>query len=123
MKKSEEYKPLRQKIVVLTGAGISAESGLATFRDSNGLWKQHDAKKLASVAGFEENPQAVLDFYNYRRKQLLEVEPNHAHKMLAELEKWHDVTIITQNVDNLHESVQWRFVGKSRINKCFRSYT
>ena len=102
-----EYKcirePLRQKIVVLTGAGISAESGLATFRDSNGLWKQHDAKKLASVAGFEENPQAVLDFYNYRRKQLLEVEPNHAHKMLAELEKWHDVTIITQNVDNLHE--------------------
>ena len=76
---------LRQKVVVLTGAGISAESGLATFRDNNGLWKQHDAKKLASVAGFEENPQAVLDFYNYRRKQLLEVEPNHAHKMLAEL--------------------------------------
>ena len=96
-------KSLRQKIVVLTGAGISAESGLATFRDSNGLWKQHDAKKLASAAGFHENPQAVLDFYNYRRKQLLEVEPNHAHKMLAELEKWHDVTIITQNVDNLHE--------------------
>ena len=94
---------LRQKVVVLTGAGISAESGLATFRDNNGLWKQHDAKKLASVAGFEENPQAVLDFYNYRRKQLLEVEPNHAHKMLAELEKWHDVTILTQNVDNLHE--------------------
>ena len=95
--------PLRQKVVVLTGAGISAESGLATFRDSNGLWKQNDAKKLASAAGFKENPQAVLDFYNYRRKQLLEVEPNHAHKMLAELEKWHDVTIITQNVDNLHE--------------------
>ena len=98
-----EKMSLRQKIVVLTGAGISAESGLATFRDSNGLWKQNDAKKLASAAGFKENPQAVLDFYNYRRKQLLEVEPNHAHKMLAELEKWHDVTIITQNVDNLHE--------------------
>ncbi len=98
-----EKKSLRQKIVVLTGAGISAESGLATFRDSKGLWKQHDAKKLASAAGFHENPQAVLDFYNYRRKQLLEVEPNHAHKMLAELGKWHDVTIITQNVDNLHE--------------------
>ena len=98
-----DIKPLRQKIVVLTGAGISAESGLATFRDSNGLWKNNDAKKLASVTGFEENPQAVLDFYNYRRKQLLEVEPNHAHKMLAELEKWHDVTILTQNVDNLHE--------------------
>ena len=78
---------LRQKVVVLTGAGISAESGLATFRDSNGLWKQHDAKKLASASGFKENPQAVLDFYNYRRKQLLEVEPNHAHKMLAELKK------------------------------------
>ena len=100
---TDKYKPLRQKLVVLTGAGISAESGLATFRDSNGLWKQHDAKKLASAAGFKENPQAVLDFYNYRRRQLLEVEPNHAHKMLAELEKWHDVTILTQNVDNLHE--------------------
>ena len=99
----EKYKPLRQKVVVLTGAGISAESGLATFRDDNGLWKNNDAKKLASVVGFEENPQAVLDFYNYRRKQLLEVEPNHAHKVLAELEKWHDVTILTQNVDNLHE--------------------
>lgn len=129
-----EYKcirePLRQKIVVLTGAGISAESGLATFRDSNGLWKQHDAKKLASVAGFEENPQAVLDFYNYRRKQLLEVEPNHAHKMLAELEKWHDVTILTQNVDNLHERAGSTHVihlhgeltkvtsSKDRLNPC-----
>lgn len=101
---------LRQKVVVLTGAGISAESGLATFRDNNGLWKQHDAMKLASLAGFEENPQAVLDFYNYRRKQLLEVEPNHAHKILAELEKWHDVTILTQNVDNLHERA-----GSSRV--------
>ena len=129
-----EYKcirePLRQKIVVLTGAGISAESGLATFRDSNGLWNQHDAKKLASVAGFEENPQAVLDFYNYRRKQLLEVEPNHAHKMLAELEKWHDVTILTQNVDNLHERAGSTHVihlhgeltkvtsSKDRLNPC-----
>ena len=96
-------KPLRQKVVVLTGAGLSAESGLATFRDDNGLWKNNDAEKLASVAGFEENPQAVLDFYNYRRKLLLGVEPNHAHKMLVELEKWYDVTILTQNVDNLHE--------------------
>ena len=129
-----EYKcirePLRQKIVVLTGAGISAESGLATFRDSNGLWKQHDAKKLASVAGFEENPQAVLDFYNNRRKQLLDVEPNHAHKMLAELEKWHDVTILTQNVDNLHERAGSTHVihlhgeltkvtsSKDRLNPC-----
>lgn len=94
---------LRQNLVILTGAGISAESGLDTFRDSNGLWRQHDAMKLASVAGFEENPQAVLDFYNARRKQLLEVEPNHAHKLLAQLEEWHNVTILTQNVDNLHE--------------------
>ena len=94
---------VRQKIVVFTGAGISAESGIPTFRDSNGMWNKYDAKKLASVAGFEENPQAVLDFYNARRKNLLEVQPNHAHLALAELEKSHDVTIITQNVDNLHE--------------------
>ena len=94
---------MRQNIVILTGAGISAESGLDTFRDENGLWKQYDAKKLATASAFYENPQPVLDFYNSRRKQLLEVEPNHAHKKLAELEKWHNVTIITQNVDNLHE--------------------
>lgn len=94
---------VRQNIVVFTGAGISAESGIPTFRDSNGMWNKYDAKKLASVAGFEENPQAVLDFYNARRRNLLEVQPNHAHIALAELEKIHDVTIITQNVDNLHE--------------------
>ena len=94
---------VRQKIVVLTGAGISRESGIPTFRDNNGMWKKYDAQKLASVAGFEEDPQAVLDFYNARRKNLLEVQPNHAHRMLAELEKLHDVTIITQNVDDLHE--------------------
>ena len=90
-------------IVVFSGAGISAESGIPTFRDSNGMWKNYDAQKLASVAGFEEDPQAVLDFYNARRKNLLEVEPNDAHRFFAELEKWHDVTIVTQNVDNLHE--------------------
>ena len=123
-------KPLRQKVVVLTGAGLSAESGLATFRDDNGLWKNNDAEKLASVAGFEENPQAVLDFYNYRRKQLLGVEPNHAHKMLVELEKWYDVTILTQNVDNLHERAGSTHVihlhgeltkvtsSKDRLNPC-----
>jgi len=94
---------VRQNIVVFTGAGISAESGIPTFRDSNGMWNKYDAKKLASVAGFEKNPQAVLDFYNARRKNLLEVQPNHAHIALAELEKIHDVTIITQNVDNFHE--------------------
>ena len=94
---------MRQKLVVFTGAGISAESGIPTFRDSNGLWGKYDAMKLASVEGFEEDPQAVLDFYNARRKNLLEVQPNHAHFVLAELEKQYDVTIVTQNVDNLHE--------------------
>ena len=94
---------LRQRLVFFTGAGISKESGLSTFRDVDGLWNSVDVKKLASVAGFEENPQAVLDFYNHRRKRLLEVEPNHAHMVLADLEKMHDVTIVTQNVDNLHE--------------------
>ena len=95
--------PLRQHIVVLSGAGMSAESGLSTFRDKDGLWKQYDWKRLASAAGFYEDPEAVLEFYNMRRKRLLEIEPNHAHRLIAELEKWHDVTIITQNVDNLHE--------------------
>lgn len=95
--------PLRQHIVVLSGAGMSAESGLSTFRDKDGLWRQYDWKKLASAAGFYEDPETVLEFYNMRRKRLLEVEPNHAHRLIAELEKWHDVTIITQNVDNLHE--------------------
>lgn len=101
---------VRQKIVVLTGAGISAESGLPTFRDSNGLWKNHDAKGLASNTGFMRNPQAVLDFYNYRRKQLLDVKPNQAHLLLTTLEKWYDVTVITQNVDNLHERAGSRHI-------------
>lgn len=95
--------PIRQKIVILTGAGISAESGLDTFRDKGGVWQKQDPMRLSSIEGFEQDPQAVLDFYNARRKQLLDVEPNAAHKMLAELEQWHDVTIITQNVDDLHE--------------------
>ena len=95
--------PQRQKIVILTGAGISKESGLDTFRDKDGMWQKHDAMRLSSIEGFEQEPQAVLDFYNARRKQLLEVEPNEAHRLLAELEKWHDVTVITQNIDNLHE--------------------
>lgn len=94
---------MQQKLVVFTGAGISAESGIPTFRDANGMWGKYDAMKLASVEGFEEDPQAVLDFYNARRKNLLEVEPNHAHRVLADLEKQFDVTIITQNVDNLYE--------------------
>ena len=95
--------PLRQHVVVLSGAGMSAESGLTTFRDKDGWWKRYDWQRMASVEGFQQEPEAVLEFYNMRRKRLLEVEPNHAHRLLAELEKWHDVTVITQNVDNLHE--------------------
>lgn len=91
------------KISVLTGAGISAESGLKTFRDSNGLWEGHDVMEVASPEGFERNPELVLDFYNQRRRQLKEVVPNAAHKAIADLETQFDVYVITQNVDNLHE--------------------
>lgn len=91
------------KIVILTGAGMSAESGLKTFRDSNGLWEGHDVMEVASPIGFAKNPELVLDFYNQRRRQLLKVVPNSAHVALAELEKEHEVAIITQNVDDLHE--------------------
>ena len=90
-------------IVVLTGAGMSAESGINTFRDSYGLWEGHDVMEVASPQGWNANQNLVLDFYNQRRKQLLEVNPNEAHKILADLEKIHAVTIITQNVDDLHE--------------------
>ena len=91
------------KISVLTGAGISAESGLKTFRDSNGLWEGHDVMEVASPEGFERNPELVLDFYNQRRRQLKEVVPNAAHMAIADLENHFDVHVITQNVDNLHE--------------------
>jgi len=90
-------------VVVLTGAGMSAESGLKTFRDSNGLWEGHDVMEVASPEGFLANPELVLDFYNQRRKQLLTVTPNLAHEALANLEKTQKVTIVTQNVDDLHE--------------------
>ena len=90
-------------IVVLTGAGMSAESGIKTFRDADGLWEGHDVMKVASPEGFANNPELVLDFYNQRRKQLLTVKPNAAHVALADLEKDYKVTIITQNVDDLHE--------------------
>ena len=92
-----------KNVVVLTGAGISAESGLKTFRDSDGLWEGHDVMEVASPLGFKNNPELVLDFYNQRRKQLLEVKPNEAHLALAELEKKYKVSIVTQNVDDLHE--------------------
>jgi NAD-dependent deacetylase len=90
-------------IVVLTGAGMSAESGIKTFRDSDGLWEGHDVMEVATPEGFRANPELVLDFYNQRRKQLLEVEPNSAHWDLAALESEYDISIITQNVDDLHE--------------------
>ena len=90
-------------IVVLSGAGMSAESGLRTFRDANGLWEGHDVMEVASPEGFARNPELVLDFYNQRRRQLLQVQPNAAHFGLAELEKNHKVSIVTQNVDDLHE--------------------
>lgn len=92
-----------QTVVVLTGSGISAESGISTFRDSGGLWEQYDIEDVATPKAFERNPELVLDFYNQRRKQLFEVEPNAAHYALARLENAYDVQIITQNVDDLHE--------------------
>jgi NAD-dependent deacetylase len=92
-----------KKLVVLTGAGISAESGITTFRDSGGLWEGHDVMEVASPVGWKKNQALVLDFYNQRRKQALSVLPNGAHNELVRLEDFFDVTIITQNIDNLHE--------------------
>jgi len=92
-----------KKIVILTGAGISAESGLQTFRDQGGLWNKYDPYKLASPEGWEENPELVLEFYNIRRKKVREAKPNAAHLAIKNLEHKYTVTIITQNVDDLHE--------------------
>ncbi|MCU0443309.1 MAG: NAD-dependent deacylase [Microscillaceae bacterium] len=94
---------LRKKIVVLTGAGISAESGLKTFRDSDGLWENYDVMEVASIDGWYKNPELVLRFYNERRAQAFQAQPNEGHKALARLEEYFEVTIVTQNVDNLHE--------------------
>jgi len=93
----------KKKLVVLTGAGISAESGIKTFRDSDGLWEGHDIMEVASPEGWSKNKELVLDFYNKRRLQCAQVFPNNAHQTLVELEKYFEVTIITQNVDDLHE--------------------
>lgn len=89
--------------MVLTGAGVSAESGIKTFRDADGLWEGHDVMEVASPQGFAKNPELVLDFYNQRRRRLFDVEPNAAHTCLVDLENHFDVDIITQNVDDLHE--------------------
>lgn len=92
-----------KKVVILTGAGMSAESGISTFRDAGGLWEQYPVEQVATPEGYEANPKLVIDFYNARRKQLLEVKPNEGHELVTSLEKMFDVTVITQNVDNLHE--------------------
>lgn len=92
-----------KNLVVLSGAGISAESGIKTFRDSNGLWENYRVEEVASPQGWKKNPALVLDFYNQRRKQLHTVHPNTAHKILAELQQFFNVQIITQNIDDLHE--------------------
>ena len=99
-----------KKIVVLTGAGVSAESGITTFRDSGGLWENFKVEDVASIEGWYANPKLVLDFYNARRAQLADVKPNAAHRAIAELENEYDVTVVTQNVDNLHERA-----GSTRI--------
>lgn len=100
----------KKRVVVLTGAGISAESGISTFRDADGLWENHDVYEVATPEGFRKNPLLVQKFYNERRKQLLQCQPNAGHLALAELEKYFDVYIITQNVDDLHERA-----GSTRI--------
>ncbi|MDR2119885.1 MAG: NAD-dependent deacylase [Tannerella sp.] len=94
---------MKKKLTVLTGAGMSAESGISTFRDSNGLWNNHPVCEVATPEGFVANPQLVLDFYNERRRELLNAQPNDGHRGLAALEKDYDVYIVTQNVDDLHE--------------------
>ncbi len=99
-----------KRIVVLTGAGISAESGISTFRDSNGLWQNHRIEEVASPEAWARNPKLVLEFYNQRRKQLFETEPNEGHRALVKLEEKFDVQIVTQNVDDLHERA-----GSSRV--------
>jgi len=92
-----------KNLVVLTGAGISAESGIKTFREANGLWEEYDVMEVASIEGWHKNSELVMRFYNERRKQMIDCKPNEGHYGLAELEKYFNVQIITQNVDNLHE--------------------
>ncbi|MDR1331468.1 MAG: NAD-dependent deacylase [Tannerella sp.] len=94
---------MKKKLTVLTGAGMSAESGISTFRDSNGLWNNYPVSQVATPEGFAAAPQLVLDFYNERRRELLRTQPNEGHRGLAALERDFDVDIVTQNVDNLHE--------------------
>jgi NAD-dependent deacetylase len=124
---SEETVPAGKRIVILTGAGISAESGIATFRDKDGIWSKVDYREVATPEGFARNPQKVLDFYNMRRKQSATARPNAAHLALARLEHEHDgpVLLVTQNVDSLHEAAGSRNLlhmhgehGKVLCNHC-----
>ncbi len=94
---------MKKKVVVLTGAGVSAESGISTFRDSDGLWEHYRVEDVATYDAYLRNPQLVLDFYNQRRRELFKAEPNEAHRQLVRLEEKYDVHIVTQNIDNLHE--------------------
>lgn len=100
----------KKKLVVLSGAGVSAESGFSTFRDNDGPWDRYDPQDVATPEGWQRNPKYVLDFYNGLREQLRDAKPNQAHRIIAELEKDYEVTVITQNVDNLHERA-----GSTRI--------
>ena len=101
---------MKKNLVILSGAGMSAESGISTFRDAGGLWDKYPVMQVASAEGYVRDPELVINFYNERRKQLLDVEPNAGHIGLAELEKDFNVTVVTQNVDNLHERA-----GSTRI--------
>ena len=101
---------MKKKLIILTGAGISAESGLKTFRDSDGLWEGYDVKEVATPGGWKKNPELVLAFYNMRRNNVRDAEPNEAHKGIASLEEYFDLQIITQNIDDLHERA-----GSSRV--------
>ena len=101
---------MRKKLVVLTGAGISQESGIPTFRDAGGLWEGHDVMKVASPEGWATDSAMVLEFYNQRRRQIQKVKPNRGHELIAELEEYFDTVVITQNIDNLHE-----LAGSTRI--------
>lgn len=101
---------MKENLVILSGAGMSAESGISTFRDAGGLWDKYPVMQVASAEGYVRDPELVINFYNERRKQLLDVEPNAGHIGLAELEKDFNVTVVTQNVDNLHERA-----GSTRI--------
>ena len=101
---------MRKKLVISTGAGMSAESGIQTFRDAGGLWEQYPVMDVASADGFARNPELIHRFYNARRKELVKAQPNEGHKALVELEQWYDTYVITQNVDDLHERAGSHYV-------------